>query len=197
MNLTSTAGRASTAPRAVSGDAAADDQLAVDARDNPESFGPLYTRHVEAVYRYLRARGASDDEASELVAVAFERALRNIHRYRLGGGGFRAWVLRIARNAFIDSRRRARPALGLEHGSELASAERSPEDAAILAEDRRRVLALVQRLPPVQQDALSLRFAAGLSSRQIAAVIGKSEAATKKLLTRALHALKEELHHER
>jgi hypothetical protein len=71
MNLTSTAGRARTAPRAVSGDAAADDQLAVDARGNPESFGPLYTRHVEAVYRYLRARGASDDEATELVAVAF------------------------------------------------------------------------------------------------------------------------------
>ncbi len=67
MNLTSTAGRAGTAPRAVSDDAAADDQLAVDARGNPESFGPLYTRHVEAVYLYLRARGGSDDEATELV----------------------------------------------------------------------------------------------------------------------------------
>jgi RNA polymerase sigma-70 factor, ECF subfamily len=61
----------------------------------------------------------------------------------------------------------------------------------IAAEERRWILSLVARLSDVQRDALALRFAGGLSSREIAPVIGKSEAATKKLLTRALAALKE------
>lgn len=80
-----------------------DDQLAVKARTDPESFAPLYVRHVEPVYRFLRARGATEDDAAELVGLAFERALRHIRRYHPGGSGFRAWVLRIARNALIDS----------------------------------------------------------------------------------------------
>jgi RNA polymerase sigma-70 factor, ECF subfamily len=54
----------------------------------------------------------------------------------------------------------------------------------------------VARLPEVQRDALALRFAAGLSSRDIATVIGKSEAATKKLLTRSLAVLKEAIRND-
>lgn len=177
-------------------DSVDDDQLAAVARTDPESFAPLYARHVEPVYRYLRARGASEHDAAELAGLTFERALRHIGRYRPGGNGFRPWVLRIARNALIDAHRRSRPTVGIEHGSRLVSPGRTPEEAFIDAEDRRRVFALVEQLSPVQRDALALRFAGGLSSREIGAVIGKSEAATKKLLTRSLHALREAITHE-
>lgn len=177
-------------------DLSQDDQLAIAARTHTESFGPLYERHVEPVYRYLRARGTSEDDAAELAGLAFERALRNIDRYRPGGSGFRAWVLRIARNALIDAQRRARPTVPLDDGASLMSADHTPEDALMLAEDRRSVLRLVAQLPAVQRDALALRFGGGLSSREIGAVIGKSEGATKKLLTRSLHVLKEAITNE-
>jgi DNA-directed RNA polymerase specialized sigma24 family protein len=39
-------------------------------------------------------------------------------------------------------------------------------------------------LPEIQQEALALRFAAGLTSREIGEVIGRSEDATKQLLCR-------------
>ncbi len=42
-----------------------------------------------------------------------------------------------------------------------------------------------------KRELLALRFAAGLSSRQIAGVTGRSEAAVKKQLTRILRTLKE------
>jgi RNA polymerase sigma-70 factor (ECF subfamily) len=144
------------------------------------------------VYRYLRARGANEDDAAELAALTFERALSHIDRYRPGGSGFGPWLLRIARNAFIDAgrRQRNRP-LGLDEVSGLTAPGQSPEDAAIATEERRWILSLVARLPEAQRDALALRFAGGLSSREIATVIGKSEAATKKLLTRSIATLKE------
>lgn len=174
-----------------------DDRLAVEARTDPQAFAPLYDRHVERVYRYLRARGAGEDHAAELAALTFERALRHLDQYRPGGSGFGPWLLRIARNAHIDAGRRQRNRLlGLDEVVGLTAPGPSPEEAAIAAEERHRILRLVARLPDVQRDALALRFAGGLSSREIAPVIGKSEAATKKLLTRSLANLKEALRND-
>jgi RNA polymerase sigma-70 factor (ECF subfamily) len=173
-------------------DVSMDDRLAVEARSDVAAFARLYERHVERVFRYLRARGADEHDAAELTSVTFERALRHIDQYRPGSHGFAPWLLRIARNASIDAgrRRRDRP-LDLDHAASLSDPGRSPEDTAIAAEERRWILALVADLPDIQRDALALRFAGGLSSREIALVIGKSEAATKKLLTRSLATLKE------
>lgn len=169
-----------------------DDRLAVEARTDAQAFAPLYERHIQRVYRYLRARGANEDDATELAALTFERALRHIDRYRPGGPGFGPWLLRIARNAFVDAVRRQRHrSLDLDEAAELTAPGESPEDTVIAAEERRWILSLVARLSDVQRDALALRFAGGLSSREIAPVVGKSEAATKKLLSRALAALKE------
>lgn len=85
-----------------------EDRLAVEARQNVEVFALLYERHVDRVFRYLRARGAHESDAAELTSLTFERALRHIDRYRPGGPGFAAWLLRIARNAWIDAGRRRR-----------------------------------------------------------------------------------------
>lgn len=156
----------------------------------------LYERHVERVFRFLRARGASEELAADLTAVTFERALGHIHRYRPGEAGIAPWLLRIARNAYIDAGRRMRPATSLDDAPDVADPSRSPEEAALAAEERRSVLALVATLPEIQREALALRFAAGLTSREIGEVIGRSEDATKKLLTRALAALRETLGHD-
>lgn len=168
-----------------------DERLALEARDDPAAFARLYELHVERVFRFLRARGASEELAADLTAVTFERALGHIHRYRPGEAGIAPWLLRIARNAYIDATRRRRPTVSLDEASEISDPSRSPEDAAIAAEERRRVLALLATLPDIQQEAIALRFAGGLTSREIGDVIGRSEDATKKLLTRALAALRE------
>ena len=54
----------------------------------------------------------------------------------------------------------------------------------------------MRALPEPQRDALALRYSAGLTARQIGAVIGKSEEATQKLITRALSDLKEAYGHD-
>ena len=51
---------------------------------------------------------------------------------------------------------------------------------------------MLEGLPQREQKLLALRFAARLSSAEIALLIGKSEAATKKQLTRLLHRLQEQ-----
>jgi RNA polymerase sigma factor (sigma-70 family) len=104
---------------------------ALRARDDRTAFAALYVRHREAVYRYLRARCANDEDALELTAMTFERALAAMPRYSSRAGGVVAWLLRIARNAVIDEERKRRPLVPQWKVPEAASADATPEDAAI------------------------------------------------------------------
>ena len=167
-----------------------DEELALAARTDAEAFGLLYERHRLAVFRYLRTRTASEDDAGELTAAVFERALAAIHRYRPTGGGIVAWLLRIARNAAIDAGRRTAT---VPLGDDLLEARVSagPEDHVLADEARSSLIAAVRALPQVQQDAIALRYAAGLTARQIGEVLGKSDHATQKLLSRALATIRE------
>ena len=180
------AGRASLAD-------VSDDALVVRTRADPSAFAILYERHRVAVYRYLRARTNSDDAAADLAAVTFERALAGLERFRPSGGGFPAWLLRIARNAAIDAARRDRGTSSLDDLAPFAhpAADDDPEATALRAVDLDELRRHVHHLGEPAAEALALRYGAGLSAREIGAVIDRSEAATQKLLSRALEALRE------
>jgi RNA polymerase sigma-70 factor, ECF subfamily len=170
-----------------------DEALALAARTDSAAFAKLYERQFDRVFRYVRSRVPDDDTAEDLTAVTFERALGAIGRYRHQGAGIAAWLLRIARNATIDAARRDRRPRSLDMLPEMAHplAPGSPEDTAIAGDRLRRLATLVARLPDAQREALALRYGGGLTGREISAVIGRSESATKKLLARALQALRE------
>lgn len=168
-----------------------DERLALDARASSSAFEALYIRHRDAVFGYLRAWTGEDDTALELTAVTFERALSAIGRYRARGPGPRAWLLRISRNAAIDDQRRRRRTAHEQPSRDFPATGASPEEASIAADERRAIRALVATLPQPQRDAIAMRYAAGLTAHEIGSLIGKSEAATQKLLSRALQTLRE------
>jgi RNA polymerase sigma factor (sigma-70 family) len=180
-----------------------EDRLVEAARGDARAFRVLYERHARAVFGYLRARGASDEDAADLAATTFERALAGLHGYRSGRAGFRPWLLRIARNAAIDASRRRRPVSSLDAASDRRTAAGTgaaelaglvapgPEGAVEESEQRAEIRRLVAALPEPQREAIVLRYASGLTAREIGAVIGRSEEATQKLITRALARLKE------
>jgi RNA polymerase sigma-70 factor (ECF subfamily) len=172
-----------------------DEEIAAAARNDPHAFELLYRRHRLGVFRFLRARTASDDEAAELTAVVFWRALAAIGRYRPQGGGVIAWLFTIARNAAIDaerSRRRHRSVTADESEPEIEpQASGLLEDAVLERERLEDLRDRVQRLPAIQRDAVVLRYAGGLTAREIGGTLGKSEAAAQKILSRALDVLRE------
>jgi RNA polymerase sigma-70 factor (ECF subfamily) len=164
-----------------------DRTMARAATRDPTAFAAIYERYRTPVYRYLRSRTASDDEAGELCAVTFERALNAINGFKPSGGGMIAWLMRIARNVHIDASRRSHRQIGRFNerpGDMSIGTESGPEDVTILR-------TLIRTLPPNQRDAIQLRFAGGLTAREIGAVLGMSESAAQKQLERALRALKE------
>jgi RNA polymerase sigma-70 factor (ECF subfamily) len=156
-------------------------------------FETLYREHASHVFRYLRSRGLSEDEAADLVADTFERALRKGAGFRAREGGVRAWLFTIARNEATDrGRARARSErIRARVRHEMGSVP-SPEEHVVRADAAAEVRQRVERLPEAQREAIRLRYAAGLTAREIGRVLGKSEAATQKLIARALHVLRED-----
>jgi RNA polymerase sigma-70 factor (ECF subfamily) len=173
--------------------AAEDDEalLVRAAQERPEAFGKLYELHVDAVYRYLQLRTGTAD-AADLTQQVFLRAFASLPKYKTRGLPFSAWLFRIARNLATDHhRQRGRTPDELLPGMVQADATAAPEQAALQMETLGHLRALLRELDGEKRELLAMRFAAGLSSREIAAVVGKSEAAVKKQLTRILHTLKE------
>lgn len=169
-----------------------DEELALRARWNREAQAEFYLRHRDAVFRYLRARCRNEDVALDLTASCFEKALPALPRYEPRGAGVRVWLLRIARNAAVDHDRRRRPLVSFwRMDTDQRSHEPGPEDIAVSRDEAARLRRRLLDLPEIQRDALAMRYGAGLTAREVAAVIGKQEEATQKLISRALARLKE------
>lgn len=164
------------------------------AQDDPAAFAPLYVRYYPRVYRYLRLRAATDEEAADLAQQVFLQALDALPRYRERGLPFAAWLFRIARNVATDAYRRRRPALDIDLLPERldGASDDDPEAVALRRERVERLRGQLATLGPDKRELLGLRFAAGLSSREIAPIVGKSEAAVKKQLTRIIQQLREQ-----
>lgn len=176
--------------------------LIQSAQAEPAAFGPLYARYVDRIYSYLLTRTgpARPEDAADLTQQVFLRALDALPRFEPRAGvSVAAWLFRIARNAATDwqrSQRTARQSVPWEAVPEHlhpAAAETAEGDAL-----RRDEIAQVQHmLAGVEEEtreALLLRFTAQLTLAEIGAVLGSSEDAVRKRITRALHALKERYH---
>jgi RNA polymerase sigma-70 factor (ECF subfamily) len=142
-------------------------------------------------YHQLHNREQAEDMASDV----FIEAMRAADRFHGTFSDLRSWLFRIGRNNLIDHRRRQGRATmeAIENAdpSELVRAAPSedPEDMAIARLDRQRLLDAVQRLSSDQREVVLLRLTAGLSSPEIAAIVGKTVGAVKALQHRALGAL--------
>jgi RNA polymerase sigma-70 factor (ECF subfamily) len=174
-------------------------ELILAAQRDRAAFGPIYARYVDRVYTYLRTRlgRAGADDAADLTQQVFLRALDALPRHQLREGiSIAAWLLRIARNAAIDWQRRQHPTLPWEAVPEelQPSAPDTNAKAMLLRDEIAEVHRLLASLDEETREAILLRFTGQLSLAEVGILVGASEDAVRKRITRALHALKERYH---
>ncbi|GHO86936.1 RNA polymerase sigma factor [Dictyobacter formicarum] len=168
-------------------------ELIEAAKANAQAFAPLYERYAQQVYRYTRTRIRNEDDAADLTQQTFLNALHALPRYKSRGIPFVAWLFRIALYTIRQKQRKERITVSWDLLPEALhpQGEEDPEGVLLQQERLKRVEVLFEKLKTSQRELLMLRFAAGLSSTEIAAVLGKSPASVKKQLSRILHTLKE------
>ena len=169
------------------------DELAIAATaGDVEAVGRLYDALVDPIYRYVAVRLRRREDAEDVTQLVFERIVAALPRYRHNGRPFAAWAFRIARNAVIDHQRRLRPMEPLGNIAEPAD-RIGLEDRALRDEEIRELRAAVRRLTADQQEALALRYAAGLSAEEAARVMGRRAGTIRGLTFRAIEALRRHL----
>lgn len=183
--------RADTGP-APPGVAATDAALIAAARSDTRAFGALYERYRDDLLRYTYYCLGDWDKAADATQQTFANAMAGLPRFVDRGDSFRPWLFRIAHNEVCtrQKRRRLRAHIPLADAGDIADAAPSPEDMVITADDHARLRVLLAHLSPERRQICELRFA-GLTSRDIAHILGKSEGAVRVAQSRAVAQLRD------
>jgi RNA polymerase sigma factor (sigma-70 family) len=154
-------------------------------RRRPETLADLlsaYGRELQAVaYLILHDRGEAEDVVIETLLTAFERG-GSIREER----ALRAWLLRVATNKALGSRRKTARLVRLD----LVPENPGPGDMASESSTRIVLLGGIADLPVRMRAALVLRYYADLSVEDVAATLGKSPNTIKAQLQTALDRLR-------
>lgn len=167
------------------------------------AFGQLYQHYVDRVYSFVVFRVRDRAVAEDLTQDVFVQVLRGLDAFDWRGS-LAPWLLRIARNTVVDhwrriGRRPERTLSAVEAGEDDEDDNRinrlvAEEDAGLVqaegALDRARIAQAASHLTELQQQVLALRFAAGLSIRETADAMGRSEGAIKNLQHHAVRSLR-------
>ncbi|HET6793077.1 MAG TPA: RNA polymerase sigma factor [Acidimicrobiales bacterium] len=161
-----------------------------------QAWEALYRRAYPRLLAYARRRMATLDEASDAVGEAVTRAVAGIDRYRGEGAGFDAWLYGILRHVVLDARNGARregPGAVPDEADILAA---PPGDGVLDVEEAGHLRAAFSRLSDDDRELLELRVVAGLSSDEVAEVLGRKAGAVRMAQSRALTRLRRLLEEE-
>jgi RNA polymerase sigma-70 factor (ECF subfamily) len=149
----------------------------------PVLFEDVYERHVGDVFRYALVLTRDPDEADDVTAETFARALRGWRNGSEPNGPPLPWLLAIARNVATDGWRRARHALS------RPSESTAPTETAHL-EAMLWLQSVANILPARQREVIALRYQRELSDAHIGMVMGLSESGVRSLVSRAIETLR-------
>lgn len=156
---------------------------------DPQAFARLYDAYVERIARYIYFRVMDESDMEDLVSQVFLKAWENLDRYKTGSSPFIAWLYTIARNLVIDHYRMKRNILPLEEAVAHPSDMEMPDEQAQLRFDLEAMRDGLQSLSADQQQALVLKYIAGLPNESIAKIMNKQEGTVRGLQMRGLQTL--------
>lgn len=148
------------------------------------AFELLMRQHERLVLvTALRLLGNLED-AQDASQEVFLRLYRNLAKVQ-ASASLSGWLYRVTVNACHDLHRRSRPETTIEDVPEPRDPAADPQQAVTDAE-RRRVLQLsLRHLPEKERAALVLRDLEGLSTEEVARVLGSSEATVRSQICKA------------
>ena len=152
--------------------------------------------HQGIAFRTAYLIAGSAEDAEDAAQEGFVKAYRALGRFRRGAP-FRPWLLQIvaneARNRRRSAGRRANLALRVAGEEPSGDAAPSPEAAIVASEERRSLLAAVERLREEERLVIACRFFLDLSEEETAAALGCRRGTVKSRQSRALARLREEM----
>jgi RNA polymerase sigma-70 factor (ECF subfamily) len=160
-------------------------------------FEKLALPLVNSAFNLARWLARNDDDAEDLVQETYLKAFRNFRSFQ-PGTNFRAWVYRILRNTFLNSRPGLREAATVyldsdEEGPEMAAETETPETILLRSSSSQFVQSAIDSLPAHYREALLLCDVEEMSYREIAEILSIPVGTVMSRLARARKLVRQSL----
>jgi len=158
------------------------------------AFNKIYEKYILRIFNYTYYRIGNKNDAEDVTAKVFYRALNKIKFYNNKGVPFSAWLYRIAHNLVANWHRdnSKKKEVPIEDGIELIHHEQLPELTMIKDEENLKLIKALRNISPERQQLIILKYVEKLSNTEIGVIMGRSEGAIKSLYHRTLLSLRKE-----
>jgi RNA polymerase sigma factor (sigma-70 family) len=153
-------------------------------------FERLYAAEAQNLYGFLAYRTGDRALAEDLLADAFERALRSRRKFDPRRGSERNWLYAIALNLLRDHVRRS---AAESRAVERVGVPEGADSGLGAVEDREALRRALDTLAEEEREAIALRFGADMTLPEIAGVLGQPLTTVEGRVYRALRKLRERL----
>jgi RNA polymerase sigma-70 factor (ECF subfamily) len=161
-----------------------------ERRDRENRLASLYDEYFDKIARYIYVRLGDRNEAEDLAGEVFVKALESLKSYEERGIPMQAWLFRIAHNVLVDRLRRKEKIAAVPIDKVPVAAREDPIALAEKSIEMEGVNEAMQKLTPEQREVVLLRFFGGLSSKEVGAILRKSDGAVREMQRAAVEKLR-------
>lgn len=153
-----------------------------------DALRELYMKYQKAIYLYLYAMCHNPAVAEDLTQDTFVKALLSLAE---GHGNIKAWLYMVARNLYLNHRKSEKRNISwdeVQYQEDIAGDSLLAE--IICSEKYKLLFQGINQLSANKREILQLQYFSGLTQKEIAAILGLSDANVRVLALRAKRELK-------
>jgi RNA polymerase sigma-70 factor (ECF subfamily) len=154
-----------------------------------QAFGLLYDRHVKTIYNFIYYKTFHKETAEDLTSETFFKALKNIQSVD-SNRSFISWLYKVAQNTVLDHFRTRRKSEDIDDFWDIKD-ETDIAAEAHIAGNIEELKKHLKTLPTHERDLILMRVWQDMSYKEIAEVLGKSEASCKMMYSRTIAKLRD------
>lgn len=161
------------------------------AQKDPESFGPLYKKYHEQIFRYIYQRMDDEELAFDITSQVFMKALNNLNKYEYRGVPFSSWLYRIAKSELYQSfrDRKAERTVNIDSYHLYEIIDEFEEDNS--EEKKKKLFDALSKMKEKDMQLIEMRYFEKRSFREIGEILEITENNAKVKAFRVLEKLKQ------
>ncbi|MDQ3077152.1 MAG: sigma-70 family RNA polymerase sigma factor [bacterium] len=157
---------------------------------NSQAYGQLYDRHIKTIYNFIYYKTRHKETAEDLTSQTFYKALRHMSSVD-SSRSFLSWLYKIAHNTVLDHYRVKKNLENIDDFYDLDDGQESVEIEIDDREEAKKVKKYLDKLSAIERDIVIMRVWQELSYKEIAEIVGKTEASCKMMYSRSLKKLRD------
>jgi RNA polymerase sigma-70 factor, ECF subfamily len=157
---------------------------------NEAKLAELYEEYYDRITRYAFVHIGDRNDAEDIAGETFLKALKTVGSFQERGVPIQAWLFKIAHNLVVDYLRK-------KTKIKMQAMDITPisvdDDPTMLVEKNiqmEKVNQAMKNLTPDQREVVSLRFLSGMTSKEVAQIMGKNDGAVREMQRAAIERLR-------